>query len=236
MILSFGKFKISHFGIIRVIFIINSFVMLLKDLIPSMEALSYITDVLNIVFIFMAINKVKKRHISKRIVVPFVMVIALLSYDILEFIIYHKSLLLFLWGIRQNYRFIAFFLSAIILCEKDDADEFFNLLINILSINFVVAAIEAALGLRQDRLSGTFGINAGSNGSTNLLIVICLVSLIIDYVYLNISARRTAFFVAGIIIWAALAELKYFFILAAIIIALTALLSKKVIKEFIMSQ
>ena len=220
-----GNIKITYMNLIYWIFGITMVVPLLKQINSSAEVLSYIPDLLNILLFFLAIisafRKNREKHSAK--LVPILFVLFLFLFDAIGWIFFKQSVWLFLWGFRNNYRFILFFVSVMILCKKEDTEDIYNFFVLFLKLNFFIVLVEFLLGYRQDRLSGSFGIEMGTNGSANLFLCICLTSLIVDFFHKKITTRRFVIYCFGILIWAALAELKYFFILAAFIVALTIL-------------
>ena len=198
---------------------------LLKDILPGAEVMSYFLDILNILLFILALNKIKCNS-SIRWNIQFLLMFLLLVFDIIELIIYKQGILLFLWGMRNQYRFLLFFVSCVILCEKEDIIKIDLFMRKFLIINFIVVAIELMFGCIQDSLSGTFGITAGSNGSANLFLCVCFISLLIDYIYGRLEKTKMILYGGGILIWVALAELKYFVLLVAIMIISALIISK----------
>ncbi len=227
MTLSLGKFKVLHFDLVKIILLTCIIVVLLKNVFPGFSYLSYLPDLINIVCFFMAIKKIAKSGIKTSFRIPLIFLIGLILFDIAELLIYRTKILLFLWGIRNQYRFIIFFFSTVILCEIEQLNEVHDLLRKLLLINFLVVAIEFMLGYRQDLLSGTFGISIGTNGSANLFLCVCFASLIADFLYSEIKIKNFIMYLAGIMLWAAAAELKYFFIQAVYIVLIAVCVIKK---------
>lgn len=211
-----GKLKIEYIHLIYGIIGVSCIAPLLKDLNSATSIISYIPDMLNILLLILALKNSNMKYFKS----CFIFIALLLIFDIIELMIFNQRFLLFLWGARNQYRFIVFFISTVILCNKFDLYKIDLFLRKILLLNFVIVLIELSFGYIQDCLSGTFGISAGSNGSANLFISVCFISLLVDFLFYKIKKSVFLFYVIGIFIWAALAELKYFIILAAVIIVI----------------
>lgn len=222
-----GSLKINYMFLIYSIIGISCIAPLLKDLNSSATIISYIPDVLNVLLFILAIVKKNKKSREFSHSIIFLWIFFLIIFDISELFIFRQNIFLFLWGVRNQYRFILFFVSCVILCNNSDLDKIDSFFRKLLLINFAVVFVEFLFGYMQDCLSGTFGITAGSNGSANLFLSVCFTSLLIDYVYKKIKKSEMLFYGVGIFLWAALAELKYFIVLAAIMVIICLMITQR---------
>lgn len=222
-----GLLKIDYMFLIYGIIGITCTVPLMKDLFARAAVISYIPDILNVLLLILAIKKISGNSEIMGYSFPLLMIGLLFLFDIIELIIFRQSILLFLWGTRNQYRFLLFFLSCIVCCNTSDLIKIDKYLRKLLLINFVIVFIELLFGYTQDCLSGSFGITAGSNGSANLFLSVCFASILIDYLYKKVKNSEVLFLGIGIFVWAALAELKYFVILAVIIVSVILVITQR---------
>lgn len=151
-------------------------------------------------------------------------------YFSLEFIVYlfnFQSIIYFLWGARNNFRFYAALMMFAVFLEKDDVKNFFKFIDILFWINLVATFIQYfALGYMGDRLGGVFGVEIGSNGSTIMFLTIIVAKKVLDYMNAKISTVQCFAFCASSLLVAALAEIKFFFVICAIIVVIAAVLTR----------
>lgn len=160
-------------------------------------------------------------------VLPLVVPVAgFFLYCLFAYLLNFQSLIYFLWGFRNNFRFYIFFFAAVLYVRERDADTVFKVLDALFWINLPVTLIQYfAFGYAQDELGGIFGIESGVNASTILLFTIVLSRSLLRYM-----ERREPFWLCGLkcltaLFISALAELKFFFVFFVIILVLAALLT-----------
>ena len=89
------------------------------------------------------------------------LILIILSFFALTLIVYlfsYQSLVYYLWGFRNNFRFYIAFLAFILYFTKDDAEFFLNFFDKVFWLNVVVTFVQFTLGYRQDYLGGLFGV------------------------------------------------------------------------------
>ena len=146
------------------------------------------------------------------------------AYTALVYLVQYQNGLYYLWGVRNQFRFfIAFFAFATFLTRKD-VDDYFCLFDRIFWINAAISLVQFfLLGKNADHLGGIFGVETGGNGYTNVFFCIVLVKSVIFYLNHKENALTCAGkFIAAMVV-AALAELKFFFVEAVLIIILAVL-------------
>lgn len=151
-------------------------------------------------------------------------------YFLLEFVLYlfnFQSIIYFLWGVRNNFRFYVALMMFAVFLEKDDVKNFFKFIDILFWINLVATFIQYfALGYMGDRLGGVFGVEIGSNGSTIMFLTIIVAKKVLDYMNAKISTVQCFAFCASSLLVAALAEIKFFFVICAIIVVIAAVLTR----------
>lgn len=151
-------------------------------------------------------------------------IICYFLYTLLLYIVNYQSLIYYAWGVRNNFRFYVFFFACIYFLKKEDVKKYLRLFDWLFWIDLVVTLIQFfGLGYRQDLLGGIFGTETGSNGYTNIFLVIIIAKSIVGYLH---KKESLAVFVAKLtaaILMAAMAELKFFYVELVIIIAIAVL-------------
>ena len=153
-------------------------------------------------------------------------VVLFLLFSALAYLPRYQSGLYFLWGVRNHFRMYAAFFAFATFLSESDAEEYFRLFDRLFWINQVVSLVQFAfLGKEGDYLGGIFGVEKGGNGYTNIFFCIVLTKSIVCYLCKKESLSACAAkFVAAMVV-AALAELKFFFVEAALILVLAVLLT-----------
>ena len=192
--------------------------------VPSVA--NYVTDIINILAFIIAIGTYIKRKQQLNIKLTTKIVIAMIIFSIIGLIINGQSILLYIWGFRNIYRFFGFIFSCIVLLQKEDIKKIFSILNVFLIINFILCIYQYfILHVGGDHIGGIFGTATGVNGYMNIYLVIMFSYALADYLYKNKSF--TYLIVVSIIVLfiAAISELKMFFVEFIIIAFLGVLLS-----------
>ena len=149
---------------------------------------------------------------------------AFLLYTALAYLFRYQNGLYYLWGLRNSFRmYVAFFAFAVFL-SRQDTEDYFRLFDRIFWINAGVSLVQFFfLDKAGDQLGGIFGVETGANTYTNIFCCIILTKSVVFYLNKKekLSVCAWKFVVAMVI--AALAELKFFFVEAVLIIALAVL-------------
>lgn len=212
------RLKVSGKSLIYFQILFGSVIKTAIDLIPTISILSIVPDFVNIAIAYFVLKK-GIRIFSNRYVKGVVLFTSLLLfYDIIEAIVFRTNILLFLWAIRNTYRFLLFFIECIALLDLEDIDHIYKLFDQILVINVFAVLIEFLLGYRRDLLGGTFGLTIGCNGPVNIFIVIISAHSISKWLNKEINNKKFLFNVGFCLLWSGLAEIKFFFVEFVIIV------------------
>lgn len=217
--------KINAKQIIYLHLYVDIFMNLVKNVFPIISIISFVPDILNfILFVFFIKRGYKKINSSSKYF--FCFIVALLIYDIILAFFTNPNIFLFIWGIRNQYRFLFFALFITTFLGYSDLPEIKKILLNCFNINMLIVPIEFILGFKRDYLGGTFGLENNCNGVTNIFLVIIVCYAIMSWFYKEITIKRLAYLVGGSLIWAALAEIKVFFVELVLIVFISFLLVK----------
>ena len=244
LILSISAFYIWNIisckhGAVRWIYleiIYNCFIKFIMGFMKLSSVLNYITDlILLIIVLYYFFNK----KVNNKSRIPYPLKIVFCIYLIAVIISYLMNLyspLLFVWGMRNNMRFIVFAMmcSAYLTCE--DINDIFDILFGYFILNIITVTYEfffAGFSFHTgDLISGLYseGTIGGGNGALNIFIcIMCTISIV---KYLN-KEKKLAYMlvcIIGSLYMAALSELKIFFVEIVIISILAVWLCKKSIK------
>lgn len=186
--------KVETIGKILIVsqIVYNLFIKFFIDVVGLPYALNYLTDVL-MVLAFLCAGIVfigKKQKINFKIEL-----LILAGFLICGFIgcglNKEFSSLLFIWAVRNMFRFFAFWISCIVLLNKED----FSKILKIVYISFWIHAVVCTIqffgfGIMRDNLNGIFGTRIGYNTYSNVLICVITVYALVSYIYDKFSFRK----------------------------------------------
>lgn len=198
---------------------------LLNTLLGLPWAIRYSIDVAWVMLAVMLLRYQPLKQV-KRINGIAIWIILFLCYTLFVYLVQYQSGLYYLWGFRNNFRFYAAFFAFAAFLDATDIDAFFRTVDKLFWLNVFVSLFQFFVtGLNQDLLGGIFGVEAGVNGYTNMFFVIVLThSLVLCFEKKESQKACISKFLAAFWI-AALAELKFFFVEAMLILVLSALLT-----------
>lgn len=151
----------------------------------------------------------------------------------LVYLVQYQSVLYYLWGVRNNFRFYAAFFAISAFMTYEDIDGCFKLFDVLFWINVVVSLTQYAFfELEGDFLGGIFGVEKGCNGYTNVFLVIIAAKSLIFYLEKRESAWISALKCVSALLIAALAELKFFFAEFVLILVMVILISNFTWRKF----
>ena len=203
--------------------LVLSFLSLIDNFrVPSF--ISYLTDV--VWLILLAAVLVNRRQVAGLKIFKS-WIAFFLIYTLLTLLIRQQSPMLYLWGLRNNFRFYVFFLACVLFLEKRDIDTILKIFMVFYVINFLLCLYQYYL-LHQyaDTLGGIFGIQPGCNAHMNLfLVIVCTYQMLCFLHKKSGLAKLLAVLAVGCYL-AALSELKIFFVELVVVTVLAVLLTK----------
>ncbi len=208
--------------IFQVVFILCF--LFLIDILHFPSSISYLTDIIWIMlFILIIINRQKIAFLKfyRNWILLF------FAYTMMMLIINQQSLLLYLWGLRNNFRFYVFFLACVLFLKSKDINSILKIMIFFYYINFFLCLYQYyALDKHGDALGGIFGVQQGCNSYLNLFLVIICTYQTLNYICKKVSFIKCASVIAIACYLAALSELKIFFVEIIAIVILTVLFTR----------
>lgn len=204
---------------------------------------NYALDLNNLIIFIIALYKYikMKKEVNIKVfsrVVFFRVVFLMFICSLIGLIINGQSILLYLWSLRNIYRFFMFTFSCAVLLDKKDIDKIFKILFIMLIINVFICSFQYfILKVSQDGIGGTFGVNH-DQGYMNIFLIIILTYALVEYLNKNKKLYYLIFVLFASCYIATIGELKFFYIEALIIVVLSILfirLSKKTVILLIVS-
>ena len=209
------------------------FVFVMPFLLPTMlqllNAPGLLKYTLDVAWVLLLLFLVLRRHLrydGKKGVLP-VFVLLLFLYSLIVYLCNYQSPFYFLWGVRNNFRFYVAFFAYAAFFSDSDVETAFGFLDLLFYVNILVTAFQyAVLGLRGDFLGGIFGVETGSNSGTLLFFTIVLAHSFLNYMEGRVNAPNVWLKCAVSLVIAALAELKFFFLVFVAIVLLAMLFTR----------
>ncbi|MBR5272378.1 MAG: hypothetical protein IKU25_03165 [Clostridia bacterium] len=183
----------------------------------------------------------RKRILLEKKVTPFVVFAGIfLLYVTVVYLFNYQSVFYFLWGVRNNFRFYIAFFAFAIFFEEDDIKSCFKIVDVLFWVNALVSLFQFfAMGYRQDYLGGIFGVGRGCNAYSIVLFVLVVARSVLSY--MNGVEKPLLCFLkcATTLLIAAMAELKFYFVIFVLILILSGAFTKfswrKILIFFIMA-
>ena len=216
------------------IFLMPFFLSFLLDFLGLPGFVKYTIDIAWVLSVLLVL--LRKKVTFNRNLIPFVVLpCAFCVYTIIAYLFNFQSVLYFLWGFRNNFRFYFAFIIFCLFFTKDDIKNCLKFLDILFWINAVVTLFQFfALGYEQDYLGGIFGVDRGCNAYT-----IVFFSIIISKSILLFMSRKEGFVlcfskIAVSLVISAMAELKFFFIVFVVILLMASLLTSFAWRKFLL--
>lgn len=232
----FGKIKniLETKGII-LIYVQIIYNLIIKYLISEFNfpsALNFVTDIINVFIVVFAVyaffTKKELRQKIKSLKVPIIIFGLIIISTIVSLIVNQNvHIIRFVWAIRNNYRFLIFAFSAIILLDKKSIKGLFNIMQIMYILHLILVTVQFFIqGYKYDYVNGIFGTTMGNN-----ILSLVFISCICMYTSLQYFDKRTNIFkflavVISSLYIAVLSELKVYYFMIVMLIVLALLLTK----------
>lgn len=215
--------------IIAIVFLWGTMLDLLK--LPSL--VKYIADVMWVGLVLVLLAN-RNNRILRRNGALITLVFLLWITTVIGYFANIYSPLYYLWGLRNNFRFFIFFFSCFTFLREKTGQSLLMWFEKLILVNFLVACVQFfVLGYKQDYVGGIFGVSAGCNGK--LIVFLGIVTAWGAIMYLNEKKKITVFIVECLmnLIVAAMAELKFYYILFVFLIMIASLITNFTYKKLL---
>ena len=165
--------------------------------------------------------------VQRKLALPAMVAFVFFLYTLVVYLFRYQSVAYFLWGFRNNFRFIVAFFAFVSVVEHVDVKTWIRCVDTLFWINMLVSLFQFfVLGLRGDYLGGIFGVEKGVNADS-----IVLISLVLGRSFLMTFQGEEKTWVCVIksacgMFITAVAELKFMFIVFILLLVGAALLTR----------
>lgn len=215
------------------IFVMPFMLSFFTDFLGIPDFLKYFIDaVWLIAFSLLIMNR--RIPLSRNLIPIVILLVAFLGYTLVNYAFNYQSVLYYLWGFRNNFRFYIAFIIFCLCFKTDDLDKCLKFMDVLFWVNAVVTFFQFfVLGYQQDYLGGIFGVDRGCNASS-----IVFFSIVISKSILMFMSNKESFLlcflkVAIVLIVSAMAELKFFFLVFVLIVLMATFMTSFVWRKVI---
>lgn len=188
-------------------------------------ALRYVIDLAWLVLL--AAMAFRRRNRGKKVSFLLLWVLLFFAYSAISYLPLYQSAMYYLWGIRNNFRFFVAFFAFIAILKARDVEDYFKLFDILFWINMIVSLLQYFyFEISGDHLGGIFGSETGTNAYTNIFFLILLTKDILLYLEKREKLAKLMIRLAAMLILAALAEIKFFFVGIIFVFALSILFTR----------
>ncbi len=185
----------------------------------------YFTLILLLKIIFVFLNKKEIKVKSKKLNMLFLLIFLMLLLNLISLIINRYSLLNFIWGIRNDYKFFVAFIGYLYLdMSEKTIEKITRLLLFIFFLQLPAVLIQYSMGYIQDDMGGTFGL--GATGVLGHFMAYIFAIAFSKYLNRKISIVKLISVLAPILVITVLSEIKIMYVYIAIILVYLMLRNK----------
>ena len=246
-----GRIFRRHKGVVRWILvevIYNCFIKYMIGYLGFPSVFNYGSDLILLIIVYLYLyhnQKVREKSGRYRIPASICLTVTLFLFVcLISWFLNAYSPALFVWGFRNNFRFLIFLAICAATLRKDDVYEIVGILYAYLLINAVIVTYQSMTmssgfgSAYGDYISGLFSNGTDSRGgNASLDWLMCLVSAAAIVRYLNKEKGFAYVFIAVVccLYIATLNETKLFFVQIVIIVLLSLVLARKSFKTILVA-
>lgn len=188
-------------------------------------ALRYVIDLVWLVLL--AVMAFRRRNQGKKVSILLLWILLFVAYSAISYLPLYQSAMYYLWGVRNNFRFFVAFFAFIAILKPRNVEDYFKLFDILFWINMIVSLLQYFyFEISGDHLGGIFGSETGANAYTNIFFLILLTKDILLYLEKREKLAKLMIRLAAMLILAALAEIKFFFVGIIFVFALSILFTR----------
>ena len=193
----------------------------------------YIADIVLVLVLFLLFSRRNMR--LKRAVVPLVALVGILFvYTLIVYVFRFQSPFYFLWGLRNNFRFYVAFFAFVTFLDEADVAGWFKLVGILFWVNVAVSIFQFVfLDVRQDYLGGIFGVEGGANGYSLILFTVVVGKSVLSVFAGTEKTYSCVLKCIASLLVAAMAEMKFYFVVFLLLLAMASVFSKLSLKKFV---
>ncbi|MDR0913765.1 MAG: hypothetical protein LBM65_01155 [Oscillospiraceae bacterium] len=166
----------------------------------------------------------KRLNISRRLTPFVIFVFIFFLYNIIVYFFNFQSIFYYLWGFRNNFRFFFAFLAFAVFFDESDIKTCLKFIDVLFWVNAAVSFVQFfAMGYKQDLLGGIFGVERGANAYSAIFFAFVAAKSLLLFMNKQEKALPCFLKCSFTLILAALAELKFYFILFILVLIISAI-------------
>lgn len=195
--------------------------------------INYLTDLFQLfcLLILFKPHTKKRKHLEKSQIMVLLPIIVFTVVIFIGWIINGANALQALWGIRNYFRFFLYFFLCVRTFNFEDYDKIADIILKIFPLHILIILYQFFIErLDYDFLGGIFGKYQGCAGGLMIYYGILTIILLLKYEHKNIKIHNLLTYFSLILLTAALAELKAFFIYFILSIITYSLVTRNKIK------
>ena len=193
----------------------------------------YIADIVLVLVLFLLFSH---RNISlRRSAVPLLTLVGVFfAYTLVTYVFRFQSPFYFLWGVRNNFRFYVAFFAFVTFMDETDVADWFKVVDVLFWLNIVVSIFQfVVLDVKQDYLGGIFGVESRSNGYSLILFSIVIGKSVLSTFAGEESMSSCALKGVASLIVAAMAEMKFYFVVFLLLFGMASVFSRLSLKKIL---
>lgn len=208
------------------LFVMPFFLNLLQEWLHLPGLIKYTVDVAWVAVILRMLS-VRTQVIYKKTLPILVLLILYVLYVSVAYLCQYQSAFYFLWGVRNNLRYYAAFFAFVYMIDRDDLKLCLKLVDVLFAVHVVLSLFQFfVLGYKWDYLGGIFGNQVGCNANSLILLVVSCTKSLLMYMHGKEGLLTSVLVCGASLVVAAMAELKFFFVLCMIILVVAAMITK----------
>lgn len=200
----------------------------LTQLLRMPSAIKYVLDICWLLVLANMISSAgKRKKINKMAYQLQNWVLMFAIFTMINYIVNYQSIFYYLWGLRNNFRGYVLFFAVVYYLKCEDVDKILKIFDKIFWINAVIMLFQfGILGYEQDYLGGVFGVEKGCNGYVNIFFCLIMIITYMQYIGGEVTIKKLLLELTVMLILAAMAEIKFFYVEFIIILAVASLVTK----------
>lgn len=200
----------------------------LFDLLPLPSVIKYAADAAWVLLTVLTVINLSKQNVTmtKEIKTASLWVLVFLIYTFIVYIFNFQSPFYYLMGVRNNFRFYFAFMAFAVFLTEDDITSSLKIFDVLFWVNAATMLVQYfILGYKQDLLGGIFGTSPGCNGFVNIFFIIICAKSIVGFLNKEEKTQVMLGKCATALLFAAFAEIKFFYVEFIAIIVVAVLIS-----------
>jgi len=195
------------------------------------SAVKYTIDVLWVMLLItIGINRFQMPNQETAKLLKIILIFWLIT--LVGFVLNFSKVVYYLWGFRNNFRFFVFFLSCAMFLKTQTADGILSAFDKLFYLHFLVCLFQFFILRKEpDLLGGIFGTGAGCNGDQIIFLSIITAQSLLRYMDEKKNIWDCLIKCGLSIVIAAMAELKFFYVLLVFIVAAASFMTSFSVKK-----